>query len=130
MIQQPQEFSSTNPQEVERLKSIYECLRERLLDMSLRNPMLNYRSNRQLKIIDEVPESIYRSLVDGTQFEVIPIPEPTKRRLDKLEPEGKEKISLVEQAEILGLDPSLILPSSPIKSVHSDKKIASVTFVL
>lgn len=64
-----------------RLRGTYEKLRERLLDMTLRNPMLSYKhrptSKRQLRIVDEVPEEIFRLLaVDGASLEVVPLSEP------------------------------------------------------
>ncbi|GJD34012.1 DUF3320 domain-containing protein [Methylobacterium aerolatum] len=62
------------------LKLSYEKLREKLLDMGLRNPMLSYKhrptSKRQLQIIDEVPEAIFDLLADGTSLEIVPLPEP------------------------------------------------------
>jgi hypothetical protein len=55
----------------ERLSNLYEQLRLKLLDLSRRNPMLNYRlgarSKRHLQIVDEVPEEIYRLLVGEEQ---------------------------------------------------------------
>lgn len=66
--------------EADHLKLSYEKLREKLLDMGLRNPMLSYKhrptSKRQLQIIDEVPETVFDLLVDGTSLEIVPLPEP------------------------------------------------------
>lgn len=67
--------------ETERLSGLYERLREKLLDLSKRNKMLNYkiteRSKTQLRIVDEVLEGVYKQLAgDGDQFRVIPLPEP------------------------------------------------------
>ncbi|WP_428305472.1 DUF4011 domain-containing protein [Lacipirellula sp.] len=52
--------------------------RERLLDLSNRNPLLNYRISRTrtLEIIDERPEQVYQRLViDGKRFRFDPLPE-------------------------------------------------------
>lgn len=67
--------------EIGRLTDIYEKLRQRLLDMSLRNPMLNFRvsatSKRQLLFVDEIPEQIYIKLVgQETALDIVPLPEP------------------------------------------------------
>jgi hypothetical protein len=58
-----------------RLAVIYGHLRERLLDLSLRNPMLSYKhratSKRQLQIVDAVPEEVYRRLVgENASFDI------------------------------------------------------------
>ncbi|MBL8588749.1 MAG: DUF4011 domain-containing protein [Methylobacteriaceae bacterium] len=70
-----------------RLEKLYENLRERLLDMSLRNPMLSYKhratSKRQLQIVDEVPESVYQLLTDGGALEIVALPEPDDTPLDE-----------------------------------------------
>ncbi|CAL8969045.1 ATP-dependent RecD-like DNA helicase [Rhodoplanes serenus] len=66
--------------ETERLEKLYERLRERLLDMSLRNPMLSYKhrpkSKRQLRIVDGALEGIYGQLTDGQPFEILSLREP------------------------------------------------------
>jgi hypothetical protein len=51
-----------DPNEQSRLKGTYENLREKLLDLSKKNRMLNYslgaRSKRHLQIVDEVLEEV------------------------------------------------------------------------
>ncbi len=50
--------------------------RERLLDLTSNNRLLNYRKsrNRSLQIIDELPDEIYSRLVtDGKQFRFLPV---------------------------------------------------------
>ncbi len=74
--------------EQRRITKIYEQLRERLLDMSLRNPMLSYKhrsgSKRQLQFVDEVPENVYRLLAsDGAVLEILPLAEPDEIPLDE-----------------------------------------------
>ena len=69
-----------------------EAARQRLLDLSMRNRLLNYRPSRArtVQIVDELPEEIYRILVlDGRKMDFLPkkdegetpAPEPS-------EPEG------------------------------------------
>jgi len=62
------------------LHHAYERLRERLLDMTLRNPMLSYKhrptSKRQLQIVDEVPSEVFRHLTGEASLTIVPLAEP------------------------------------------------------
>lgn len=73
------------------LHQAYEKLRERLLDMTLRNPMLSYKhrptSKRQLQIVDEVPEEVFRHLTGELSLTIIPLPEPDDVPRDEKTPE-------------------------------------------
>ena len=67
--------------EIDRLTGLYERLREKLLDLSKRNRMLNYkiseRSKTQLRIVDEVLEDVYKQLAGNEHsFRIVPLPEP------------------------------------------------------
>jgi hypothetical protein len=67
--------------EQSRLAATYENLREKLLDLSKKNRMLNYslgaRSKRHLQIVDEVLEEIYRKLVgEEAVLRIEPLEEP------------------------------------------------------
>ncbi|MEX2649578.1 MAG: DUF4011 domain-containing protein [Alphaproteobacteria bacterium] len=57
-----------------------EAFRERLLDLSLRNSLLNCRHDprnlTQLRIVDELPDPVFLALEDGNRFLVAPLPEP------------------------------------------------------
>jgi hypothetical protein len=70
-----------NGGEAERQKRLYDDLRLKLLDLSRRNPMLNYKhragSRRQLRIVDAELESVLTALVDHQKELIIaPLPEP------------------------------------------------------
>jgi very-short-patch-repair endonuclease len=90
-----------DPQESARLERLYEQLRERLLDMSLRNPMLSYKhrpkSKRQLRIVDAILENVYGQLTDGQSFEIVPLREPEDRPLDE---DGDEFVSALAHAKL------------------------------
>lgn len=63
-----------------RLERIFRDLRERLLDLSARNPMLSYKhrasSKRQLQIVNANPNEVYRRLVmDDDALELLPLPD-------------------------------------------------------
>ncbi|HLA63454.1 MAG TPA: DUF3320 domain-containing protein [Rhodothermales bacterium] len=56
-----------------------EAARQELLDLGLRNPLLNYRTLRArgLDVVDEAPAEVYRVLVtDGRPMGFLPAPEP------------------------------------------------------
>jgi Protein of unknown function (DUF4011) len=64
-----------------RLVRSFEDLRSKLLDLTLRNPMLSYRpqsrSRKQLQIIDDCPEDVFRQLgAEDFALELIALPEP------------------------------------------------------
>jgi len=88
-----------------RLGKLYEQLRERLLDMSLRNPMLSYKhratSRRQLQIVDEVPENVFGLLTDGAALEIVALPEPDETPADE---RNEEFISALEHAKVADVE--------------------------
>lgn len=60
-----------------------ERFRERLLDLSLRNPLLNYRKSkrRTLQLVDELPNVIFERLVDlGKSYTLEFVPEPPNQK--------------------------------------------------
>ncbi|MCR9296772.1 MAG: DUF4011 domain-containing protein, partial [bacterium] len=72
--------------------------RERLLDLSLRNPLLNYRKSkrRTLQIVNELPNVIYERLVgDGKSFIFDFVPDPPTDESSDLKTQS-------QQAELFG----------------------------
>ena len=73
--------------------------REKLLDISNRNNLINLRftsrSNRILRIIDELPDQIFEKLKSGKTLKIIPLPHPK----DELEDEQTDEFikELTEQ---------------------------------
>ncbi len=60
-----------------RISSIIETSREELLDLGLRNPLLNYRPSRArgVEVVDELPAEVFRLLVrerKAMSFEAAP----------------------------------------------------------
>jgi len=86
-------------------KNKLEQIRKKLLDLTRRNKLINYRKptkSRYLKIIDESPEFIYNQLVFEEQifkFKFIPEPEIPKLIHEKLESK-KVKIEKVKQSTL------------------------------
>jgi very-short-patch-repair endonuclease len=91
-----------NVTEQERVTKLYEQLRLKLLDLSRKNPMLNYRlgarSKRYLQIVDEVLEDTYRKLVGQDAALKIAFLEPP----DDIPPEERTEdfISELEHAKM------------------------------
>jgi hypothetical protein len=89
-----------------RLARIYDQLRDRLLDLSLRNPMLSYKhratSKRQLQVVDEVPEEIYRLLADeSATLEIVALPEPDHIPKDE---RTEEFVAALDHAKVADLE--------------------------
>src|SRR5271169_6900472 len=94
--------SVENANEQQRLTGLYEQLRLKLLDLSKKNPMLNYRlgtrSKRHLQIVDEVLEEAYRKLVgEDAALKVAFLQAP-----DDIPPEERTEdfISALEHAKV------------------------------
>lgn len=81
-----------------------EVMRKRLLDLTLRNKLINYRHPRQsLRIIDELPNQLVETLLSGSEMSFVAINEPTKQELID---EGllEEEVSLSNQLEVVTSD--------------------------
>jgi hypothetical protein len=92
--------------EQQRLTKLYEQLRLKLLDLSKKNPMLNYRlgarSRRHLQIVDEVLEEVYRKLVgEDAALKIAFLQEP-----DDIPPEERTEdfISALEHAKVSDIE--------------------------
>src|SRR5262249_14725216 len=99
-------MTQTRDTERQRLEALYEKLRQKLLDLSRSNRMLNYRmsdrSKGQLRIVDEVLEDVYQHLAAKEQsLQIAPLPEP-----DDIPPEEKTQdfIDALAQARASNLD--------------------------
>lgn len=104
-------------------------MRPRLLDLSLRNPLLNFRGGRgnTVPIIDELPRLVVKALVDGKSMRLDPAPEPeeppTGSAAAPSTAGGQTKLQLTVHAgeegsppklpAAVGLDSSLELPADP-----------------
>jgi Protein of unknown function (DUF4011) len=92
--------------EQRRLNEVYDSLRLKLLDITKRNRMLSYglspRSKKHLQIVDEVPEEIYKKLVEANaSLRIAPLEEPDdipreERSEDFVEALERAKVSDIE----------------------------------
>ena len=74
--------------EQRRLEGLYGRLRDRLLDLSSRNPLVSYKhrptSKRQLRFVDAVLDLVYAQLVDeALPIQVLPLTEPDEVPMDE-----------------------------------------------
>ena len=60
-----------------------ENLRKRLLDLTARNRLINYRytKNASLRVIDELPDQLVETLLSDVLMRFASIPEPTEQDL-------------------------------------------------
>jgi len=60
-----------------------ENLRMRLLDLTARNRLINFRHTKSgsLRIIDELPNQLVETLLAETEMRFLPVPEPTREEL-------------------------------------------------
>jgi very-short-patch-repair endonuclease len=99
-------FVELDSAEQERLQGLYAGLREKLLDLTKRNRMLNYslnaRSKRHLQFVDDVPEEAYRQLAaENVSFEASPLPEPEDIPKDE---KTEEFLSALEHARVADIE--------------------------
>lgn len=106
--------------------SLLNRMRPRLLDLSLRNPLLNFRGGRgnTVPVIDELPRLVMKALVDGKSMRLDPTTEPEEREDDDTPTVAQQmKLRLTVTANdaetpakpptTVGLDDSLELPVDP-----------------
>lgn len=91
--------------EAGRLSELYEQLRRKLLDLSRRNPMLNYalgaRVSKQLQFVDRIPEAVFGLLEAQTAIPLLPLPEPDAIPLDE---RTEEFVAALEHAKVSDLE--------------------------
>jgi len=120
-----------------------ESLRKKLLDLSNRNTLLNYKHSKtsSIRLIDELPDQINEVLQAGKSFTFIPIPEPEEKKLIEEEfiqlNELGEQISAEEPsaeqwAKLLGIDTNYDLPESnnvtKNEQKHQDTSLQTLLF--
>lgn len=92
-------------EEMTHLEKLYTGLRERLLDMTLRNPMLSYKhrpsSKQQLQFVDEVLENVYGLLTEGANLEILHLPEADDLPQDE---RAEDFIAALEHAKVSDIE--------------------------
>lgn len=120
-----------------------ESIRKRLLDLTGRNSLLNFRHPKSscIRFIDELPDQIYTVLQDGAKFTLIPVPEPTENELInagyiKIDPKTNKTVTseypTAEQwAKHLEFSTSYDLPESSNSSAelkHKDTNLQTLFY--
>ncbi len=115
-----------------------ERIRLRLLDLTNRNRLLNFRHTEKssLRAVDELPDSLCGVLRDGSELYFAPVPKPPKRVSQPLfdEPAVAGIPSAKEYAEALGINTSYDLPglnrnvASALQDRWTDKAIQTLYY--
>lgn len=127
----------------DRAHKALENLRKRLLDLTGRNKLLNYRYNKSsIRVIDELPNQLTEKLFDGVEMNFLPVPDPTKKELIAndyivVDPETGNEVRLrkgptaEEWAKHLGLSTSYEVPEDEAglhAPKHTDNGIQTLLF--
>ena len=114
------EFGRISSLSVERV----EVLRNRLLDLSGRNPLLNYRHPKgsSLRLVDELPNIIFSDLVANRSMTFQPVPSSRE--------EGQ---TVLAAAQALGINTAYEVPpdqgqSTPLEGKHTDDRLQTLLF--
>ena len=76
-----------------------ENIRRRLLDLTNRNKLINFRHARSsLRVVDVDLDSVYQCLLDEKRFPFVPVPEPSREHIAEL----GEKPAAKDYAEEIG----------------------------
>lgn len=124
--------------------SSLEAVRKKLIDLSNRNNLLNYRHPKAscLRVIDELPNQIVEVLASGKSLTFIPVPEPRELELIQagyieIDPTTNAKKyheypNAEQWAKKLGLDTSYEVPASEAASIsesrHQDTKLQTLMY--
>jgi len=124
-------------------KKSLESVRNKLLDLSKNNSLLNYKHPKvgSIRVIDELPDQIYEVLSNKKSFSFIPVPEPKEEELlehgfIKVDPDTGEKTyeeepSAEKWAKQLGLETSYELPVKSgeiVQQKHKDTFLQTLMY--
>ncbi len=128
-------MTNSNRDEIEQ---IIETLRKRLLDLTSRNRLINFKHNKScLRIIDELPDQLTEKLLADQEMYFTPIPNPSDKDLNENNPsenelEGTPKMPTAEEWAIhLGLSTDYEMPTPSIaepEEKHTDTKIQTLLY--
>lgn len=113
---------------------LLEQMREKLLDLSNRNrllnfPLVNKRKSSIIRIVSSYPDQIFEMLNNENIIEFIPVPEPTEEQLlrhgyIKIDESGNQKVNkkptAEEWANILNINTDYNLPARELINDSSD----------
>lgn len=121
-----------------------ENLRKRLLDLTARNRLINFRHTKRgsLRIIDELPNQLVKILLAETEMRFLPVPEPTREELIsagyiEIDVETGQEVRLLkdptaeEWAKRLGLSTDYEVPKTSTDETngkHADNDIQTLFY--
>jgi very-short-patch-repair endonuclease len=121
-----------------------ESVRKKLLDLSGRNALLNYKHPKAscIRLIDELPDQLVEQLQKGTALTFIPVPEPTERELIeagyiKVDAETKEAVvnghpTAEQWAKYIGFETTYDLPEISVAAqgldYHQDNDMQTLMY--
>lgn len=124
--------------------SSLENLRKRLLDISARNRLLNFRHTKtaSLRAVDELPDQLVEMLLSDTEMSFEAVPEPSRKDLieagyivvdeeTQLEKRIKKDPSAAEWARLIGYDMSYEVPENDADDSdvnHADSEIQTLFY--
>lgn len=127
------------------LIQVLERMRERLLDLSNRNPLLSYRhpNTRSLRVVAEVPTQVFSRLLGNTAMTFVPLSIPDQTDLSFLQIDlpapvegetkwkkkrARQEAERVAMARRLGIDPSYDLPpiANSEEENHNDRRLQTL----
>lgn len=119
-------------------------LRSRLLDLSARNRLLNFSHNRGkrfVRIVDELPNQLFETLLSDRDMRFEAVPEPTQKELInagyiKIDPTTRQEVALRKYptaevwAQHLGIATEYELPTNQSQhdDRHQDSSIQTICF--
>ncbi|MFL2931482.1 MAG: DUF4011 domain-containing protein, partial [bacterium] len=97
------ELKYKNPQQNEARLAItakfISNLRQKLLDLTMRNHLLNYRfsstSRDQIRVIDELPDQLYEKIIEGSELTIDQLPERKTSTKDEESKEFKSRLEIL-----------------------------------
>lgn len=120
-------------------KRLLDSAREKLLDLTLRNTLLNYNIKKRgrLSIIDEMPNVLYDKLSSGSRMRFLPVPYPDiDDTTDDDEEEVDENTGLINvrtQAKRLNLNisedaPNVVDSTEELLEKHTDNYVQTLHY--
>ncbi len=107
-----------------------ERMRTRLLDLTSRNRLLNFRHPRAscVRVVDALPDAVFERLLSGQKFALRPVPEP---RLHEYGP-NRTKPAVDDYARKIGIATSYDLPvagaGSVARTAHHDQFLQTLLY--
>lgn len=101
-----------------------EASRKELLDLGLRNPLINYRKRaKQVNVVDELTREIYRLLVtDGREMSFKALPEVKLKQIAEIEVEPTKNTTAIDWGDLLS-QPGEEIVEGKTAARHTDTKL-------